>query len=255
MSLSEFQEAFTRAMLKEEFEPAELMQIPFVDNNILGQLQMAAQRKRTENALYERLISVYETVTQVIGEDDMHELALEYFHKNPLKNWHPVDALDNFPYFLEGLNQSQALPFLADVATMDMGFHKAYHAINATTVRTSVFTELMPEELAQKRVQLHPACFWLSSPFAIHDIWRMHHSPIPPKNIDFHVPQDVIIVRPHITVEVHKIDTGFTNALDRLDSGETMDTAFSRASRLDKNFNAVAALQFLIQNNLIVTLF
>lgn len=255
MSLSDFQESFSKALLSEDFDTTELINIPYVESNALGSLQFVAQRKRTLDNLYKQLCSVYPTVMQVLGEETMHEVAAKYFHKHAPQNTHPVDSVELFAYFLENQPQARAFPFLPDIATVDLGYHKAYHAVNAHTVRTGVFTELMPEELAAKRIQLHPACFWFSSSFAIHDIWRLHHSPVPPQNIDYRWPQDVIIVRPQLSVEVHKIDNGFTNALDRLDSGESLDSAFTKASQMDKNFKTVAAIQFLIQNNLIVALY
>lgn len=255
MSLTDFQEAFSKALLQPEFDTTALRNMPFINASALGGLQFSATRKRTLAALTAQLQGVYPTVQQVLGDDTFAEVAARYFYTHPPMTPHPVEAVEMFAYFLESQPQAKAFPFLPDVATVDLGYHKAYHAVDANTVRTSIFTELLPEELAAKRIQLHPACFWFTSSYAIFDIWRLHHSPVPPQTIDYHWPQDVIIVRPHLNVEIHRIDVGFTNALDRLDAGESLESAFVRANQIDKNFKAAAAIQFLIQNNLIVRLY
>jgi hypothetical protein len=43
--------------------------------------------------------------------------------------------------------------------------------------------------------------------------------------------------------------------LDALDAGETLNGALVQGSAADPEFNAVAAIQFLIQNNLIISLY
>lgn len=255
MSLAEYQEAFTAALLKADFDSTKPLTIPYLDNTNLGTLQFMAQRDRTFDALYTQLATIYQTTEQILGEEVMREMARAYFHKHPPQNPHPVDSMEMFAFYLEDHPNSKRFPFLPDIATMDLGFHKAYHAVDAETIRTSIFTEMQPEMLAAKRIQLHPACYWFSSSFSIHDIWRMHRAPIQQRNINHLTPQDVIFVRPHLNVELHKIDTGFTIALDKLDSGDTIEVSFTRATQVDRNFNAVAAIQFLIQNNVIVALY
>lgn len=255
MNLADFQDAFCKALFASEQDSEKVPHLPYLDQSPLAQLQFEAHKKRTFSELCGLLKQVYPTVAEVLGDEDLQQLAEIYFRKHPPQHPHPVEAVEMFAYFLESQPEAKAFPFLPDIATVDLGYNKALHAVNASTVSTGIFTELLPEELAAKRIQLHPACFWFSSSFAIHDIWRLHHSPVPPKTIDYHWPQDVIIVRPHLNVEIHKIDIGFTNALDRLDAGESLESAFVRANQIDKNFKAIAAMQFLIQNNLIVSVY
>ena len=255
MSLAQFQEAFTQALVDADFDLNDARHMEYLNEGDLSVLHFEAQKNRTLEEFGRELGKIYPTVKQILSEPALLQTAKDFFYKHPPKSPHPVDSVEQFPYFLETHAHTKSHPFLPDIATIDLGYHKAYHAVAVDTIPTNIFTELPPEQLASKRIQLHPACFWFSSSFAIHDIWRLHHSPVPPKNIDYHWPQDVIIVRPHLTVEVHKIDAGFTNALDRLDAGETMEDAFSKAAVADQKFKPIAALQFLIQNNLIMTLY
>ncbi|MCR6650914.1 MAG: hypothetical protein NVV73_05170 [Cellvibrionaceae bacterium] len=43
--------------------------------------------------------------------------------------------------------------------------------------------------------------------------------------------------------------------LDAIDAGETLNSSLLQGSAADPEFNAVAAIQFLIQNNLIISLY
>lgn len=254
MSLTDFQEQFAASLLTQKRDASQARSLPYFADPEQAMRFYDAARARALTAWTAQLQAIYPTVARIMGEQEFQDAAAGYFTKHLPNTPHPVESVEAFAYFAETLPHTQTYSFLPDIATLDLGYHKSFHTIDVEAVKTRVFTELAPEALAGKRLQLHPACFWFSSAYAVHDIWRMHHSPMPPKSIQYHTPQDVVIVRPALTVEVHKIDSGFAHALDQLDAGETLQNAFHSANRIDNSFKAVAAMQFLIQNNLIVNL-
>jgi|GEM_PF-2962980 len=255
MSLAEFQEAFSRALFSPEVTPETVAQVPHLSQSMLQTLQFDAYRKCALRGLANVLRDVYPTAEAVMGAEAFTAASDAYFLQHPPRAVDPVPIAEGFGPFLEQLAADKRPPHLPDVATLDFGCFKARQAIEASAMNTRIFTDLSPEQLAARRLQLHPACFWMSSSYAIYDIWRYHNSAFATKPLAVDVAQEVVIIRPQLQVEVHRVDVGLVKVLDALDAGETLNDALVQGSMADAAFNAVGAIQFLIQNDLIISLY
>lgn len=255
MSLASFQEAFSQAIFSTELDPELVAQIPHMAQSPRGLQQFAAYRERALQGLQDTLRTVYPSVAAVMGAEEFTRAARAFLLQSAPQSPDPVRIAEPFGKFLERYVTEENLPHLPDLATLDYGCFKAEQAIEATAMNTRIFTDLSPEQLAARRIQLHPACFWMSSPYAIYDLWRFHHTPYSSQPLSVESPQEVVIIRPQLHVEVHRVDLGLVKVLDAIDGGETLNDALIQGSAADPEFNAVAAIQFLIQNSLIISLY
>jgi hypothetical protein len=255
MSLAEFQEAFSKALFNAEFAPDLVEYIPHLGQSAQQVQQFNAYRQRSLQGLADVLREVYPTAAAVMGAEVFKAASDAYFLQYPPRAVDPILIGEGFGPFLDQLPEEKKPPYLPDVATLDFGCFKSRQAIEASAMNTRIFTDLPPVQLAARRLQLHPACFWMSSPYAIYDLWRHHHSAFAPKPLSLVVPQEVIIIRPQLQVELHRVDVGLVKVLDALDTGETLNEALMQGSMADPAFNAMAAIQFLIQNGLIISLY
>lgn len=258
MSLAEFQEAFTETLWQVELSTAEPFDVPHLPPSDLNIKRFTIYRRQMLRRLNRALQTVFPTVTQMLGTDAMRAASDAYFLAQPPTSVGQKAYSADFPVFLENWSLTEEKPYLPDVATLDLGCYRSRHAMDTEAIKTSIFTQLTPQQLAARRIKLHPACFWMASPFAICDIWRTqqpHHFAIPMMPNAIATAQEVVIIRPNIDVEVHRIDTGFVKALDALDEGQPIEQALLQGSLTDSSFNEVAALQFLIQNNLVASLY
>lgn len=255
MSLAEYQEAFTQALLAPFPDGSEFSRIPDLQGSALTSLQFHALRDQVLDNLTLSLKRVYPTVAGLMGAKEFKAAARDYFLEYPPQAVDPVKMTDQFPDFLAHYSPALKITYLADLATVDQGYYQASQTEDIGALNTHIFAELSPEQLAARQVKLHPSCYWFASPYAVYDIWQSQHTTLtsPPKN--YFVPQDLLIIRPHLSVEIHKIDPGFVRTLDELDSGKSLGRALTAGNLEDKNFNTAAAMQFLIQNNLIVALY
>lgn len=260
MSIAAFQDAFANTLLAPELNADAIAAIPRLGNSEITSKQFAIYRELTLGHLRSILAEVHPTVAKVMAAEDFQRLGDAFFLKHPPHSVNPVLITEMFGAFIEKVldEDTAALPqqnYLADLVTLDYGCYQAKHAVDAIAVHSRIFTELTPELLSVRRIQLHPACFWLSSPYAIYDIWQHHHAHHRALDLNVQRPQEVVIVRPQIQVEVHRVDVGLVKTLDALDEGQTINDALMQGSIADPSFNAVAAMQFLIQNDLIVSLY
>lgn len=255
MSLASFQEAFSRAIFSAELDPALVAQIPHLAQSPRALQQFAAYRERALQGLQSILQTVYPTAAAVMEAAEFERATRAFLLHSAPRSPDPVLLAEVFGNYLEDYATEAQLPHLPDLATLDYGCFKAEQAIEAAAMNTRIFTDLSPEQLAARRIQLHPACFWMSSPYAIYDLWRCHHTPYFSKPLTLESPQEVVIIRPQLHVEVHRVDLGLVKVLDAIDAGETLNNALMQGSAADPEFNAVAAIQFLIQNSLIISLY
>lgn len=256
MSLSQFQEHFSTLITQLDTPSIEQLQAtPYLGEDLYLGKRVSICREKVRRKLNAQIKEVFTTVHAILGEIGFVDCCEAFLQsKAPLN---PVDLgfASEFPDFLASFEQVESFPYLADVAMLDLGYYKSSFADESPSISNAFFSQLTPELLTVRKVQLHPACYWLSSDYAIYDIWQLYHAHLPPQNINHRKPQDVIIIRPEQKVELHEIDPGFVKVLDALDSGETLQQAFLEGNLIDKQFNAVGAVQFLVQNKLITSMY
>lgn len=254
MSLAEFQDT-VRDYLFNPDSRYQCVDIPQLAKDEDFTKQFDVIRERTLSSLMRELAGVFPITKRLLSEAEFRIAADQYFSERIPSSIDPMNYCEEFPDFLENFTTEKDLPYLVEIAMLDYGCYQAKQAMDAQPINKKIFTELSPEQLAGRHIQLHPACFWMSSPFSLYDVWYRFNSSLPSKASAALTPQEVVIIRPQMQVEVHKVDTGLVRALDALDNGETLNKALMEGGQEDPNFNAVAAIQFLIQNGLIVNLY
>ncbi len=255
MNLADFQDAFSQIILAPDPPDSEsIASLKNIAQTDMSVKKIALYRERVIRGLAQQLRAQYPTVYCIVGDAFLRSVVLPFFQKYPPKSTHPQFLAAAFPDFLAEYEAAAHFPYLPDVAMVDLGYLRAYHAAHAPSLPLNQFIQQKPEELVNRTVTLHPACFWLSSRYAIYDIWRLYHDTDPSKHLDHRLAQQVVIVRPELNVEVHAATPGLIKALDALDDATTLGEAFSRASAEDADFNLDDALQFLIKHGVITGL-
>ncbi len=255
MSLAAFQDAFSKLLLAPTISDGEVEGIPYLPPSPTLTKQFKVYRKQFLSGLHSVLASAYPTVKNVIGNIAFKSASDDYFMLHPPQNVDPILICEEFSAYIEGLEINHQWPYLADLATIDLGCFQSKQAIDASAVNKSIFTALPPEQLASHKIQLHPSCFWISSPYAIYDIWQKHNSNTESADIQIDTPQELVILRSTPNIRVYKANPGLVKTLDALDSGEPLNTALEQGSLADPTLNPVTTIQFLIHNNLVINLY
>ncbi len=257
MSLAEFQDAFAAALLSPELSEQLLQDIPHTSQGSTLRSQIEVYKKRSLEGFCDALEQVYPTVLRIMGKDAFTFIARDYLVQYPPSSPNHVQLGEHFAAHIEASKNDTSPPYLADIATLDFGRYQCEQASDMEGVSPSVFTELSPEMLATRKMQLQPACLWMSSPYAIYEIWQHFQDAPLSATIQFDTgqPQDVVILRSQLTAEIKKVSRGLVRVLDVLDDGETLSTALQQGAQEDPNMNPSLALQFIIEHHLVVSLF
>lgn len=188
-------------------------------------------RNNVAVGLTEALRQSFPALRKLVGEDFFTAMAREHLRAHP-----PASPLMMFygaamPDFLESFAPVAHLPYLADVARLELALRQSYHAADATPLEGAYLQALPPDRLWSARLTLAPALRLVRSRWPIHAIWAANmRDGAPP---DLARAEDVLITRPDFDPQPAVLPRGGAEFLQALLDGATVGTACDVAGTLD----------------------
>jgi hypothetical protein len=188
---------------------------------------------------------------KLLGEANFRGLAGLFLRRHPPQSPLLMHYGAPMPAFLESFGPLKHLPYLADVARLELALRAAYHAADASPVDPATLGALSPEALTAARLRLAPSVKVLSSAWPILGIWRRNTEADAPKP-DIR-PEDVLVVRPEFDPIAVLLPPGGAVFVTALMDGQTVGEALDHGSS-HEGFDLGAILSALIANGAIVSL-
>src|SRR5262249_41130955 len=144
------------------------------------------------------LTARFPVVQRLVGDDFFREMARVYVTAMPPRSpimWHYGET---FPAFIDGFEPAGPIPYLGDVARLEMARGHAYHASDAVPVRIDAFASCPPERLAGSRVRFHPSVSIISSRHPVFSIWYANQDPDRYVPIAPWAPESALVARPDL---------------------------------------------------------
>ncbi|HEY2395508.1 MAG TPA: DNA-binding domain-containing protein [Rudaea sp.] len=205
--------------------------------------RLALYRGNVRAAWAKALANAYPVVRTLVGEEFFSALAHSYGREHPSISGDLNRFGAQFGVFVRDFPQTQALPYLRDVAELEWCVHRAHYAVDGAGIRHERITSMAPGELLASHVALHPACAWTASAFPIVSLWLAHQpdssEPMPAK-LDRR--EFALVVRPRWRVEVLVSSAGEIAALAQLQAGSDMECAIGAALGVEPRFDFPRAL-------------
>lgn len=205
-----------------------------------------------KNNVYASLLSVmsdlYPAVVKTVGNDFFNAIARVYLSQHPPRSANLILLGHDFPGFLETFAPTESLPYLPDVARIDLACHQAYHAKDAEPLSARDFAGLDINVLSGCRLDIHPSARLINSRFACFSIWNLSGDTQSEVNADN--PESVLVIRPGMEVNTYSLTSGSYQFVRGLLSGDTLEQALNAGIQSEESFNPAAAIQFLIQSGL-----
>jgi len=160
-------------------------------------------RNNVAVSLTEALETGFPTVRRLVGTAFFRAMAGVFLRANPPDD--PRLALygTTFPGFLTRFDPVRHLPYLPDVARLDLGLRQSYHAADAAPFDTRGHD---PAAVMALRPRLAPSTLVLSSRYPVHGIWRFNAQPGAPRPGT--APEDMLIARQGFDPSPHLLPTG-----------------------------------------------
>lgn len=211
-----------------------------------------------QNNLFSRLIGNLEArfpvCKRLVGDAFFKGLTHEYIRRSPPVSPILIEYGADLPDFISGFEPARALPYLPDVARLEYDIGRAYDAADATPLSHQRLLGMAPDQIAGSRLQLHPSVTLHSFAHPIVSIWRTNSFDEEVEVLDALEPEDALILRPYLSVEVHRLPAGGFCFMRSIVDGETILRAAAAAQLQDSRFDLAACVALLISARAIVAI-
>jgi len=153
----------------------------------------------------------------------------------------------DFPDFIERYEYAQSVPWLADVARIERAWLDAYHAADVQPLMPHELGVVPSEQLPNAVLKPHPATRVIRSRFSAVTIFTASRSDGPDSHIDVVEPEDALVTRSALEVEVRRLPLGGAIFLSRLMTGESLGAAASAAFSESPSFDLAANIRGLLE--------
>ena len=205
-------------------------------------------RNNVTVSLREALAEGFPSLVGLIGRENFDHVARAYLRQSPPTSPLMMHYGAGFPEFVSSLDQLAHLPYLADVARIDVAMRQSYHSADRTGIAPTALQAPDEDTLLAARFSFAPSMILIRSPWPIGSIWhytlRGGHKPTG------HA-EDVLILRAEYDPEPFVLGPGAGDVLLALRSGTPFGPAIEQGGDA---FDLAALLNILLSNHAITDL-
>ena len=232
------EQAFLRALVSPELPVPTGLVSPRGTNDAA---RFAVYRNNVHVSLVEALRARFPVCTQLVGHDFFTGMARAYVADHKPRTPVLLDYGQDFPDFVSAFPAARPVPYLADVARLEVAWSDAYNAAEAAMLTIESLGAIAPERLPECRIELHPATRFVASSFPVGSIWSAHQSD-QPAEIGHRGSETVLLTRPMAHVSVTRIAAADGVFLAGLAIGKPLGQATEEAMAADAAFAPGTAL-------------
>jgi hypothetical protein len=197
-------------------------------------------RNNVAVSLTEALMTGFPVIHKLVGDAFFRAMAGVFLRAHPPRSAVLSGYGADLPEFLETFPPVAHLPYLADVARLELALRRSYHAADHTPLAPARFAALPPETLMETRFALAPSLILMRAAHPAHDIWRANTDPDAPR--PGRGPQDIAVARKQYDPEPHLLGPGAFAFFAALREEETFGTAVAAAQTEAAAFDLTSTL-------------
>lgn len=240
---------FTRALL----DPAHAAPAGLVNpDGAPASKRFDVYRNNVASSLTEALITAFPVIYKLVGDPFFRALAGVYLRAHPPKSALMMFYGAEMPAFLTSFEPVQKLPYLPDVARLELALRHSYHAGDVRAVPPEAFAKIPPDRLIGARLGFAPGVHLIRSRWPVHGIWRANMQDDAPK------PEmrgeNVLITRPEFDPILSPLAPGGGTFVAQLIEGARFGDALDAATAQVPDFDLTATLGLLFAGGAIIRL-
>ncbi|MEL6683050.1 MAG: DNA-binding domain-containing protein, partial [Pseudomonadota bacterium] len=177
-------------------------------------------RNNVAVSLSDALETAFPVVRKLVGDQFFRAMAGIYLRKHPPKSPLMMFYGDAMPQFVARFEPAKSVPYLPDIASLELALRHAYHAADATPVDGQALAALDPEKLMSVKLRIAPAVHIVTSDFPIHAIYRANTESDAPKPVM--QAEAVVITRPGFDPQINPINATGAACITALKGGHPL---------------------------------
>ena len=227
-------------------------------------VRLAVHRNNVVGSLINALADTFPVVEQLVGSEFFRAMALLFVRQAPPRSRVLAHYGLEFPAFVADFEPAQGLPYLADVARLEVARVTAYHAADADSVSSAVVSLALAcgDRMGELQLVLHPSVATLVSPHAVVTLWAAHQSAGDESGyndniglVDVDDPESALILRSGLDVLVLRAPAGAVTFVVAVQSGLNLGEAAARAMAASPHFDLTATLSQLLTHGALTSLY
>jgi hypothetical protein len=187
--------------------------------------RLAVYRNNVVAGLIEALAAAYPAVCTLVGRRFFDGMAGAFVRRQPPRSPVLIGYGERFPAFVGAFEPVQRVPFLADVALLERAWLEAYHAAEAAPLSIDAMAALPETALAATVLRLHPSARLLRSRWPVASLWAANTGRASHASVDLDRAEQVLVIRPDDTVQVHVLSAATAELLAALVAGRPLGAA------------------------------
>ncbi len=187
--------------------------------------RFAIHRNNIAVSLTDVLLSHFPVSCRIVGDPFFAWIAHEFVARHKPASPLLMNYGDEFPAFIENFAPAGDVPYLADVARLELAWTRAYHSIEQISLGVEALKPLSPDGLLSARIVLHPSVQFIRSPHPVATIWVAHQPGNEPVALEACEAEDVLVLRPDAEVLMHRLPAGAATFLSAIKGNEPIGRA------------------------------
>jgi len=210
-------------------------------NNVLGGLVRALEAR-------------VPMVRRLVDEDLFAGMASAFATRHPPRSPLMFDYGAGMDAFIAQFPPAAGLPYLADVATLEIARGRAFHAADAKPLGLADFAALAGRDIGDLRLLPHPSLPVVRSHHPVVAIWTAHQATGEPAPIAVWHAEYALVFRADDAVAILALPPGEAASLGAVGTFAPLGEASAAALAEAPGFDAGAALARLIGSGLVIAL-
>lgn len=219
-----------------------------------AQRRYSVYRNNVMVSLINALRSRFPVVERLVGEEFFRACAQIYIAANPPRSRLLMRYGDSFAGFLETFEPARSLPYLPDIAQLEVARGEAYHAADAEPAGAELLAQAAQGDVEAMRLRLHPSLRLVSSPHPIVTIWTMNQPGATPVPIANYRGETALVARPRMSVTLEHVTPAHAAFIAHFASGGDLAGAVEAALSHDAQFDPGAHLAHIFASGLVIAL-
>jgi len=244
------QQAFFDALLDPELQPPAGLT---AWNGSDVATRFAVHRNNVTVSLIDALAETCPVTQELVGREFFRAMARVFISAVPPRTKVLAFYGEELPGFIEGFAPAGPVPYLADVARLEILRVHAFHARDADRLPADALEQALArvDDLPGTSMVLHPSLGLLRSRYAVVSLWAAHQGLADLSGVDPDSAENALVIRPQLDVEVIGLKPGAADFVARLMQGQSLGFAAGQAGEAHADFDLAEAVGLLVQHQCI----
>lgn len=241
LSLAGFQDAFISALYGKDPDSLPVL---------TEQSGFLVYRNTVMKGATDALLANFPTVERLVGTEWMQAAAARYVRQSPPHDARLLKYGTGFPDFLDTFEPARGLPYLGNVARIDVLWTEAHGAEGGPALDVAAFAAIEPALLARVRLELRATARWKWFPDQpAYTLWRCNRERIDvPAELAW-VGEGVLLSRSNAAVAWYPLSVGECAFLDACAADLPLEDAAEYATQAEPELDLTNMLSRLIAAN------